>query len=246
MSPLLPLNYQPPGPEWPKLLYQDKDVLVVEKPSGLFSNPGKGEALSDSVQSRLAQRFAQVFLIHRLDLATSGVMVFATRKKAEAALKQQFASRQVQKTYLAMVSGVPEPRAGTIALPLCADPLQPPKNKVCLQNGKSALTYYRTLWHDNERALLQLKPVTGRSHQLRVHLQAIGHPILGDALYAPPAQQQAAPRLLLHACRLSFNQPYSGELLEFNCPPSLTDFALPALPVLFSDAEMLEADSKKA
>jgi len=238
--------YQPPGAPWPKILYQDKDLLVVEKPSGLLSNPGRGESLQDSVQQRLAQQFDPLYLVHRLDLATSGLMVFALRKKAEAALKQQFASRQVEKTYLARVAGIPQVPTGLIDLPLAAVPQQqaglPPRHQVCLVHGKAAQTFYRLLWQNHASALLQLKPITGRSHQLRVHLASLGHPILGDtiyATYATPEQQQASPRLLLHATELTLNQPYSGERLHFVCPPELPLFGPAALPALFSGEQML-------
>jgi tRNA pseudouridine32 synthase/23S rRNA pseudouridine746 synthase len=219
-------------------------VLVVEKPSGLLSNPGRTPELQDSVQTRLAAQFPQLYLIHRLDLATSGLMVFALRRKAEAALKQQFAGRSIDKTYLARVAGVPTSAAGCINLPLGPVPDLPagaaPRHQVCLHNGKAATTYYHTLSHDTDSALLQLKPISGRSHQLRVHLLHLGHPILGDAIYADTAQQQAAPRLLLHATKLAFFQPYSGERLEFFCPPDLADFSLEALPPLLSDEQMLK------
>ncbi len=235
--------YQPPGAPWPKILFQDKDLLVVEKPSGLLSNPGRGESLQDSVQQRLAQQFNPLYLIHRLDMATSGLMVFALRKKAEAALKQQFASRQVEKTYLARVAGIPQVPAGLIDLPLASVQQQqtglPPRHQVCLVHGKTAQTYYRVLWQDHASALLQLKPITGRSHQLRVHLASLGHPILGDTIYATAEQQQAAPHLLLHATELTLNQPYSGERLHFVCPPELPLFGPTALPALFSGEQML-------
>ncbi len=218
-------------------------MLVVEKPSGLLSNPGRTPELQDSVQTRLAAQFPQLYLIHRLDMATSGLMVFALRRKAEAALKQQFAGRSIDKTYLARVAGIPMPAAGCIDVPLGPVPDLPagsaPRHQVCLTGGKAATTFYHRLWHNNDSALLQLKPITGRSHQLRVHLLHLSHPILGDAIYADTAQQQAAPRLLLHATRLAFFQPYSGERLEFFCPPDLSDFGLVALPALISDEQML-------
>ncbi len=219
-------------------------MLVVEKPSGLLSNPGRAPELQDSVQTRLAAQFPQLYLIHRLDMATSGLMVFALRRKAEAALKQQFAGRSIDKTYLARVAGVPMPAAGCIDVPLGPVPDLPagsaPRHQVCFHSGKAAMTYYHTLWHNKDSALLQLKPISGRSHQLRVHLLHLGHPILGDAIYANAAQQQAAPRLLLHATKLAFFQPYSGERLEFFCPPDLTDFGLATLPALISDEQMLK------
>jgi len=221
-------DYQPPNGSWPRLIYQDKDVLVIKKPSGLLSNPGKGPALADSVQHRLEQQFSGLYLVHRLDLATSGLMVFALRRKAEAALKAQFANRQVDKTYLALVTGKPNSDTGRIDAPLSADLARPPRNKVCEINGKAALTYYQVLWSDGKRSLLQLKPITGRSHQLRVHLLSIGHPILGDALYGEAASQQACDRLLLHACSLAFNQPYSGERLQFDWVPDWSAYGVPS------------------
>lgn len=235
--------YQPPGAPWPKILYQDKDLLVVEKPSGLLSNPGRGDHLQDSVQQRLAQQFSPLYLIHRLDMATSGLMVFALRKKAEVALKQQFASRLVEKTYLARVAGIPPVSAGLIDLPLAASPQYSPgvapRHQICHERGKAAQTFYRLLWQDHASALLQLQPITGRSHQLRVHLASLGHPILGDAIYATQDQQQAATRLLLHATELTFSHPYSGERLQFVCPPELPEFGPNKLPPLFSAEQML-------
>lgn len=237
-------SYQPPGAPWPQILYQDKDVLVVTKPSGLLSNPGRAPNLQDSVQTRLAAQFPQLYLIHRLDMATSGLMVFARRRKAETELKQQFANRSVDKTYLARVAGVPAVPSGCIHAALGPVPDlpagSPPRHQICVDGGKTATTYYQTVWHNHNSALLQLKPITGRSHQLRVHLSHLGHPILGDTIYADPKAQQAAARLLLHATKLAFFQPYSGERLEFFCPPDLSDFGLAELPVLLSDEHMLK------
>lgn len=236
------LIYQPPGEPWPKIVYQDKDVLVVEKPSGLLSNPGRQTHLQDSVQHRLSQQFSQLYLIHRLDMATSGLMVFALRRKAEAALKLQFANRTIDKTYLAKISGVPAEQCGCIDVPIGPFPklnaTEAPRHQVDA-TGKAATTYYRTLWHDETSCLVQLKPITGRSHQLRVHLASLGHPILGDTIYATPEQQRAAPRLLLHATELAFDHPYHGQRLHFTCLPDLVDFALTQIPPLFTAEQML-------
>ena len=194
-----------------EIIFQDKDLLVVNKPSGLLTNPGKGEHLADCLLTRVQAQYPTALLVHRLDLATSGVVVFALRRKAEAALKQQFSERVVKKTYLARVWQQPDPATSEIDLPLIADLAAPPRNKVCFEQGKAALTRYQSLTGVDEHALLALFPVTGRAHQLRVHLQSIGHPILGDALYAHADALAAAPRLLLHAMVLELNQPYSGE-----------------------------------
>ncbi len=216
---LAPLIYRPPqGPL--EILYQDKDIVVINKPSGLLTNPGRGEALADCLLSRVQRTLPQALLVHRLDLSTSGVVVFALRRKAERELKRQFAEREVKKRYLAVVAGIPSQSAGCIRLPLCADPDNPPKQQVHVK-GKAAETAYQILQHFAECALVELRPVTGRSHQLRVHMAALGHPILGDAFYAPEPIQQAAPRLLLHAASLSLQQPYSQETLSFNAD---TDF----------------------
>lgn len=206
--PLLPLH----------ILYQDKDVLVVNKPSGLLTNPGRGITLADSLLNRVRLMHPSALLVHRLDLGTSGVVVFALRRKAERELKRQFAERLVKKRYLAVVAGTLSTPQGCIRLPLRADPLNPPTQQVH-PDGKAAETAYRVLQHCAnaalDRTLVELKPVTGRSHQLRVHMAALGHPILGDAFYAPTAIQQAASRLLLHAAELTILQPYSQQPLTF-------------------------------
>lgn len=213
-----------------EIIFQDKDLLVVNKPSGLLTNPGKGEHLADCLLTRVQAQYPTALLVHRLDLATSGVVVFALRRKAEAALKQQFSDRSVKKTYVARVWQHPTAAAAEINLPLIADLTAPPRNKVCFDQGKTALTYYRCLPDPAQHALVALFPVTGRAHQLRVHLQSIGHPILGDALYAHTEALAAAPRLLLHAMVLELNQPYSGERLRFVAPPDPGSFNLPSEP----------------
>lgn len=226
--------YQPPATPL-ELLYQDKDLVVVNKPSGLLTNPGKGVHLSDCLLSRVQAEFPTALLVHRLDMATSGLVVFALRRKAEAALKQQFADRTVKKTYLARVHGTPEAAFGLIDVPLIADLTAPPRNKVCFTQGKAAQTYYQLLpkaKNDTTEtasapdALVALFPLTGRAHQLRVHLLHLGHPILGDALYAPEHLQTAASRLLLHAMALEITQPYSGKPLQFMQQPDFTAFGL--------------------
>lgn len=227
-------NFQYLPPQTPlELLYRDKDVLVVNKPSGLLTNPGKGEHLHDSLLTRIQAEFPTALLVHRLDMATSGLVVFALRRKAEAALKQQFANRTVKKTYLARVFGTPEPATGLIDVPLIADLTAPPRNKVCFSQGKAAQTYYQLVveaknhaGEATQNALVALFPQTGRAHQLRVHLLHLGHPILGDALYAPDNIQKSASRLLLHAMALEIQQPYSGESLKFIQQPDLAAFGL--------------------
>lgn len=208
--------YQPPTEPWLEVIYQDKDLIVLNKPSGLLTNPGRGPHLADCLLSRVQQQYPLAQLVHRLDMATSGVVVIALRRKAEAALKLQFANRNVSKRYLAMVWGTLAQTSGSIDVPLIADAENLPKQKVCLQTGKPAVTHYTVLQQLTDRALVELRPVTGRSHQLRLHMLHLGHPILGDAFYAHTEALAAASRLQLHAASLQLNQPYNGERLSFN------------------------------
>ncbi len=243
-DPEVVFTYKPPTAPWLELCYQDKDILIVAKPSGILTNPGKGAALADCLLSRVQQQFPQALLVHRLDMATSGIVVFALRRKAEATLKQQFADRQTGKLYLARVYGQLAKPEGLIDLPLIADLAAPPRNKVCLTEGKAAQTFYQTLAvepivNEPPTQLLALRPITGRAHQLRVHLNHLGHPIVGDALYPYPVQpnyiqhHNQSTRLHLHAAILELNHPYSAERLRFVLPttfaPSYQDEKLNAL-----------------
>ncbi len=226
MTELAPLVYDPPREPWLTVLHEDRDLVVIDKPSGLFSVPGRDPAHDDSAYVRVLERWPLAQVVHRLDLATSGVLVFALRRKAEAALRAQFQARTVQKVYIARVAGNVAADAGEIALPLEADPDRPPRQRVSV-TGRAALTRWSVLGRNTASTLVELRPVTGRTHQLRVHLAALGHPILGDALYASPELQAAAPRLCLHALRLELNHPYSGERLAFEAPAprEITDAA---------------------
>lgn len=215
--------YAPPIDPWLVLLHADRDLLVVDKPAGLLSVPGRQPGWQDSALSRARRDHPQVYDVHRLDLDTSGVLILALRRKAEAALKAQFEAKRVNKAYLARVAGQP-PDTGRVALPLSRAGGLPPRNVVDHDHGKPAVTDFRVLSRDADTALLLLEPRTGRSHQLRVHMASLGHPILGDPIYAPPAIRDAAPRLLLHAWRVAFDHPYSGERLEIEAraPEGLT------------------------
>ena len=220
-----PFYYQPPAGSV-EVLFADKDLLIVNKPAGLLTNPGRGPELADCLLSRVQQDYPTALLVNRLDLATSGLVVFALRRKAEAALKAQFANRTVAKTYLARIWQQPQVSIGNIDLPLIADLTAPPRNKVCLVHGKTALTHYRTLPDSGPNPLVLLSPTTGRAHQLRVHMQSIGHPILGDRLYGTAEVIAAAGRLLLHAMVLELDQPYSGQRLRFVAPADPAAFSL--------------------
>ena len=198
------------------VLYYDDDVLVLNKPSGLLSVPGKGEDKQDCLERRAQERFPSATIIHRLDMATSGIMLMALNIDAHRALSRQFEKRQVEKTYVALIDGYPEQENGKIDLPLICDWPNRPRQKVCHDTGKQAITYWKTLQcHDNQTALVELKPVTGRSHQLRVHMLELGHPILGDQLYAPPKTLNKSNRLCLHAKSIKFSHPTSNKQMEF-------------------------------
>ncbi|ABC31360.1 Pseudouridylate synthases, 23S RNA-specific [Hahella chejuensis KCTC 2396] len=214
--------YSPPTDPWLETLYEDKDIIVVNKPSGILTSPGRGAHLYDSVWSRVKEKHPLSHVVHRLDLATSGVLVLALRRKAEKELKRQFMQREVRKTYVAKVWGVIKEDQGEVDLPLICDWPNRPKQKVCFEHGKPAVTGYRVLAREENATLVELYPITGRSHQLRVHMLSLGHPILGDRFYASPEALAASERLLLHAQSLSFKHPYSGEDMTFHTP---ADFA---------------------
>ncbi len=200
-----------------EVLHADAHCVVAIKPSGLLSVPGRGEHGHDCLAVQVQAMFADALVVHRLDMATSGLMLFARGADAQRRLSLAFARREVHKRYVAMVAGCVAPAQGEIDLPLMADWPNRPRQKVDLAHGKPSLTRYRTLEFDSahDTTRLELEPVTGRGHQLRVHLLAIGHPILGDALYAPPPIQTQSARLLLHATALHFIHPVSDETLQF-------------------------------
>lgn len=200
---------------WPlTLLHEDEACLVVDKPADLLAVPGRVQP--DSLATRVQSRFPDALVVHRLDQATSGLMLFARGAKAQRTLSMAFGSRQVHKRYVAVVEGVPAADAGEIDAPLGADWPQRPRRVVDAAHGKPSLTRWRVLRRDDGSALLELEPVTGRTHQLRVHLAHIGHPIRGDRLYAPPPWR--AGRLLLHAGELAFAHPASGQRLHLRSP----------------------------
>ncbi|WP_404400221.1 RNA pseudouridine synthase [Idiomarina seosinensis] len=212
------LHYHPPLQPYLKLLFRDEHLLVVEKPSGLLSVPGKAREHYDSVYSRITRVLPEAKLVHRLDMATSGIILFANGRAAQSHLSRQFQQRIPKKVYHARVAGCPPAQQGWIDLPLCCDWPNRPRQQVDYQNGKPSQTYYRVITTDANSSLLELSPYTGRSHQLRVHLQALGCPILGDKFYAHAAAFEAAPRLLLHAHRLEFQHPVSEHWLTFTSP----------------------------
>ncbi|MGE5319149.1 MAG: RluA family pseudouridine synthase [Hyphomicrobiaceae bacterium] len=206
-----------------ELLYADDTLLVLDKPSGLLAVPGRGADKQDCVAARVQVSYPDALIVHRLDMATSGLMVMARGPAAQRVLSKAFAAREVRKRYVAVVAGRlegPPHGWGVIDLPIIVDWPNRPQRIVDHRIGKPSLTRWRVLANDETgtSSRVELEPVTGRSHQLRVHLRALGHPILGDALYAPPAVQAAAGRLLLHACLLRFIHPLSGETRTFESP----------------------------
>lgn len=202
------------------LLHVDEALVVVRKPAGLLSVPGRGPERADCVSARVQQHLPDALVVHRLDMATSGLLLMARGAAAQRLLSAAFAERQVAKRYTAVVAGQIEADHGEVNLPLLCDWPNRPRQMVDHARGKPALTRWRVLSRQPAAGTtrVELEPVTGRSHQLRVHLQSIGHPIVGDELYAPAHWQQAAPRLLLHACHLAFAHPLSGAALVFSDP----------------------------
>jgi tRNA pseudouridine32 synthase / 23S rRNA pseudouridine746 synthase len=201
------------------LLHHDGSLIVLDKPAGLLAVPGRGADKQDCLSARVQAQFSDALVVHRLDMATSGLLVMARGAAAQRALSNAFARGAVRKTYTAVVSGLIDADSGEIDLPLAPDWPNRPRQQVDLQCGKASVTLYRTLARDplHQRSRLELAPLTGRTHQLRVHLMAIGHPIIGDALYAAQ-DAAAAPRLMLHACRLAFDHPGDGARMNFERP----------------------------
>ncbi|MFD3190318.1 RluA family pseudouridine synthase [Sedimentitalea sp. HM32M-2] len=196
------------------ILHDDAQLVVVNKPAGLLSVPGRGPHLADCLIARLRAVFPEILLVHRLDRDTSGVMVFALTAHAQRHLGQQFEQRQARKTYVARVAGILSPKTGTVDLPLIVDWPNRPRQMVCHETGKPALTEWRVLRHDTGTSRVRLMPRTGRSHQLRVHMLALGHPILGDPLYAQGAAADY-PRMMLHSEELRIKHPDSGKSMKF-------------------------------
>ncbi|CDL82276.1 bifunctional tRNA pseudouridine(32) synthase/23S rRNA pseudouridine(746) synthase RluA [Xenorhabdus szentirmaii] len=212
-------SYNPPTDPWLYVLYQDEHIMVVNKPSGLLSVPGKAEEHKDSIMTRIQAGFPAAESVHRLDMATSGIMVVALHKAAERELKRQFREREPKKVYIARVWGKMEQDEGVVDLPLICDWPNRPKQKVCFETGKAAQTEYQVLEYENEipATRVRLAPITGRSHQLRVHMLALGNPILGDRFYAHTQAKALAPRLQLHAQELWITHPEYGTPMHFEC-----------------------------
>lgn len=200
------------------IVFADNHIVVVDKPYGLLSVPGRDPANRDCVPSRLLGEFGELRIVHRLDMDTSGLMILARDADTHRHLNRQFEQREVEKYYEALVWGLPVEDEGKIDLPICVDWPNRPKKIVDYENGKSAQTLYRVMERDAQKniARVELKPITGRSHQLRVHLAEIGHPILGCPFYAHEEAKNAFSRLTLHARQLELIHPATGKKIQFS------------------------------
>jgi tRNA pseudouridine32 synthase/23S rRNA pseudouridine746 synthase len=198
------------------VVHFDDALLVADKPTGLLTEPGRGEHLRDSLIVRLQERWPDLRIVHRLDRDTSGLIVVPRTAEAHRDLSRQFHDRLIDKQYTAVVAGVMAEDAGRIDLPLRKDLENPPRHRVDHELGKPAVTDYRVIARHADRTRVALHPLTGRSHQLRIHLRALGHAILGDPLYGDVT---SAPRLLLHATQITFTHPTTGEPTTFHSEP---------------------------
>ena len=212
------------------LIYEDSALLVFNKPSGLLSVPGKGPEKADCLRTRVQQVYPEALTVHRLDMSTSGILLMARSAALHRTLSIAFADREVHKRYIAVVDGhIRDNKQADddnetqswrlIDLPIATDWINRPLQKIDMQEGKPSQTRYKVLSYDaaTDTTRLELAPITGRTHQLRVHLKSIGHPILGDHLYASPGTMAKSTRLLLHASQLSLMHPLTGETLELRC-----------------------------
>ncbi len=215
--------YHPPMSPYLEIIFQDDDIVVLNKASGILSVPGRLPEHQDCLQNRVQRILPNATIVHRLDMATSGLIIMALNKAAHIAISRQFEQRKTQKTYLARVFGILEAKTGSVDLPLICDWPNRPKQKVDHENGKQSLTHYKVV-SQNDKAdhqassLVELTPITGRSHQLRVHMLALGHPILGDKLYAHERALSMSKRLQLHALTLSLFHPTTKEAITFSAP----------------------------
>lgn len=202
------------------IIHRDDRLLVLEKPSGLLAVPGRGPELQDCLASRVQKVFPAALVVHRLDRDTSGLMLMALDADAQRELSRQFEQRTVHKTYQCVVRGVPAEKSGLVDLPIARDPARPPRYRIDHASGRPSQTRWRVLETLGDRTRLEVEPITGRSHQIRLHLAMLGHAILGDPLYADDETLALAPRLLLHATSLAVAHPADARPVEWRsvCP----------------------------
>lgn len=215
------IAYNPPQNDFLDILFKDNDILILNKPSGLLSVPGRGADKQDCLITRVQNEYPEALIVHRLDMSTSGLIIMARSKDMERTLSILFQQRNINKHYIAVVSGKVTPDFGEINLPLITDWPNRPKQKIDFIDGKASCTRYEVLSYDEytDSSRVKLTPLTGRTHQLRVHMQSIGHPILADELYATQDVIEKADRLLLHASYLSFIHPSTNKFIEIELKP---------------------------
>ena len=211
-------NYAPSTSPFLNVIYSDEDMLILNKQPGLLSVPGKTPNLADCLEKRAKSEFPGALTVHRLDMDTSGLMVMGLNKYAHRHFSLQFQNRNVDKTYLARVYGKMDGENGMIDLPLICDWPNRPKQMVDFENGKPSQTKWQVIEERGNETLLKLTPLTGRSHQLRVHLKELGHPILGDRFYAHEEALNMSDRLCLHSTSLTVMHPVKKEKMTFECP----------------------------
>lgn len=231
--------YSPPLTPYLSLLYVDDSVIVVDKPSGLLSVPGRIAAHQDAVVTRVSKVYPSATVVHRLDMATSGVMVLARSKAAHKHLSYQFEQRITQKRYYARLFGTPSTKQGVVDIPLNVDYPNRPKQKVDWEKGKPATTCYKLVQADSFGGLVELHPITGRSHQLRMHMRELGTPILGDRLYSPAKSIDAVERLQLHAQCLRFIHPLQMTYMTFTSKVPFSDFTPASLDQSYAEAKAM-------
>ena len=200
------------------IVFQDDQIIVAVKPNGLLSVPGRAPEHKDCLITRIQQDRPEALTVHRLDCETSGLVVLACNKESQRELSRQFHDRETQKRYVAMVDGLVSENEGEINVPLMKDWPNRPKQKIDYEQGKSAQTHYKVLNRTNDETRIELIPITGRTHQLRVHMLSLGHPILGDSLYGTEQCLAKSPRMLLHALELGFHHPSTGEWNVYQYP----------------------------
>lgn len=203
----------------PDILYQDDDFIVLNKPANLLSVPGRGPEKQDCLSARVQAEFPSALIVHRLDYDTSGIILMALNKPAQSNISKLFQEREIDKMYTATVYGHPKDDSGSVDLPMRCDYERRPLQIIDHEQGKQALTHWKVLQrYDNNTSRIELKPHTGRSHQLRLHMYSLGYPILGDNLYGTTETHAMSDRLLLHATQLSFKHPNTGQFINIINP----------------------------
>ncbi len=215
---LRPIIYSPPPHTKLDILYEDEHIIALNKPPGLLSVPGRGEDKMDCMLSRLQLEYPQSLVIHRLDMPTSGILLFALNKEMQRQMGKLFEKKQIDKLYIAKVHGILKEKSGIINQPLITDWNNRPRQKIDYKNGKPSQTKFNLINSDiYNSSLVSLQPITGRSHQLRVHMSSLGHAILGDDLYGTSQTRNSSKRLLLHAQTISFIHPLTNKLINIHC-----------------------------